>query len=126
MRLGIKLFSLFFVVWGFLYIVYMETKVCIKCGEEKPLSKYYKQKGGKLGVKAKCKSCTSNEDRLYYEKNREARLEYYQNNKEKLKAYREANREAIRENDRNYYKKNRDKINAKRRARYKDKKNKAE
>ena len=107
----------------------MKTKVCTKCGEEKPLSKYYKQKGGKFGVKAKCKSCASNEDRLYYEKNREARLAYYQNNKEKIKiyseSYRETNRGVIREKYRKHYEENRDEINAKRRARYKEKKNKS-
>lgn len=37
----------------------METKVCKKCGEEKELSKFYKDKGFKDGHKATCKECNN-------------------------------------------------------------------
>ena len=35
------------------------TKICTVCQEDKPLDQFYKQKGGKHGVTAMCKSCIS-------------------------------------------------------------------
>ena len=35
----------------------METKICTKCGEEKPLDGYYKHNGCKHGVASECKRC---------------------------------------------------------------------
>lgn len=40
------------------HAVYTPTKVCTKCGEEKPISQYHKQVGGKYDKKAKCKKCS--------------------------------------------------------------------
>ena len=48
----------------------MEKK-CNSCEETKPLSEFNKQKGGKLGVKATCRVCQKEKDRLYREKNRD-------------------------------------------------------
>ena len=70
------------------------TKVCTKCGEEKTLDCFFKQKTGKYGVRTTCKKC----DNAY----REA-------NKDKIKAFREA-----------YYKSNKDKLNAWQKAYSKD------
>lgn len=36
----------------------MLYKVCTKCSQSLPLSSYYKQVGGKLGVRANCKECS--------------------------------------------------------------------
>lgn len=36
------------------------TKRCTKCGEEKPLSSFHKERRSSDGVTARCKSCTSN------------------------------------------------------------------
>lgn len=47
----------------------MKTKVCTKCGEEKPLSEFYKSKREKDGYNYWCKSCQK---------------EYYQENKKQL------------------------------------------
>ena len=33
------------------------VKECIKCGEEKPLTEFYKNKNGKYGVQGKCRNC---------------------------------------------------------------------
>ena len=33
------------------------TKVCSRCGEEKPVSEFYSQKGGRSGLRAACKKC---------------------------------------------------------------------
>jgi hypothetical protein len=35
----------------------MQTKVCSKCGKEKPLSEFHKDKQGKFGVRNHCKFC---------------------------------------------------------------------
>lgn len=36
-----------------------QTKVCTKCGIEKPLSEFYRQKGTASGFRAACKVCCS-------------------------------------------------------------------
>jgi hypothetical protein len=33
------------------------TKICSKCGEEKPVTEFYRQAGGKDGLRAACKRC---------------------------------------------------------------------
>ena len=49
-------------------------KTCSKCGEEKPLSLYYKNKGRKDGVSVYCAKCmkeySKKPERVEYEKNR--------------------------------------------------------
>ncbi len=45
----------------------METKVCTKCGVEKPLPEYYKHKGGKAGRDSRCKRCIE-DARIYKRK----------------------------------------------------------
>ncbi len=34
-----------------------DTKVCSKCGEEKSVTEFYRQRGGKNGLRAACKRC---------------------------------------------------------------------
>ena len=36
----------------------MNTKTCTMCGESKPTSEFYKDKGGKDGHRSSCKCCT--------------------------------------------------------------------
>lgn len=33
------------------------TKICSRCGEEKPVTDFYSQKGGRSGLRAACKTC---------------------------------------------------------------------
>lgn len=47
------------------------SKVCFKCGAEKPLFDFYKQKGMKDGHLNKCKGCTKAEATNHREKNLE-------------------------------------------------------
>lgn len=42
-----------------------QTKVCTKCGEKKPLSGFYKSKGGKYGRGSVCVACTSKKNLEY-------------------------------------------------------------
>lgn len=44
------------------------TKVCTKCGEEKPLDEFYKKKTGQLGVTGECKKCVSVRGKKYRSK----------------------------------------------------------
>jgi|688.fasta_scaffold1477354_1 hypothetical protein len=41
------------------------TKICKKCGEDKPLSYYSYHKEGLYQKRSRCKSCLTIEDRLY-------------------------------------------------------------
>jgi hypothetical protein len=49
----------------------MERKRCSKCGQVKPLSEFYKCKGGVGGVRGDCKECFSVRAKDWYGKNRE-------------------------------------------------------
>ena len=79
----------------------METKVCTKCGEEKPATKefFYKREGGRLGLRADCKVCL----KAYREEHKEEIAEYkkrhYKEHKEEIaeykKRWREQNKEEI-------------------------------
>ena len=79
----------------------METKVCTKCGEEKPATTEYfvVARLGLFGVSSQCKRCK----KAYYEKNKE---EIALRNKQ----YREKNKEAIALGNKQYYEKNKEKI----------------
>lgn len=65
----------------------METKVCSRCGEEKELSKFYKNV-------AKCKSCYRE-----YQEEMKATPKY----QEKLRQYREKTREQVKKRSKEYY-----------------------
>jgi len=56
----------------------MEHKKCRRCGTEKPLSDFYKERRGKFGVRAICKTC-------FCEVTRDASRKWYSNNSEKAK-----------------------------------------
>lgn len=49
----------------------METKTCVKCGQEKSLSEYNKYKAGKDGLKPDCRNCHSIENHQWYESHKE-------------------------------------------------------
>jgi uncharacterized low-complexity protein len=55
-------------------------KICTKCGEEKCLSEFNKQKTGKYGVQSKCRSC----QKEYRKENSEKLREYYIKNRDKI------------------------------------------
>ena len=65
------------------------SRVCTQCGEEKPISEYYK-KGNTGCTFAKCKGCMTTQARGYTEANREKVSErihrYYMRNKERIAA----------------------------------------
>lgn len=78
-------------------------KTCSKCGAEKPLDEYHRDKNRKNGRESRCKPCKRTYRAEHYARNREAELEhradYYQQNQEAIRVYkaeyRQANRKAI-------------------------------
>lgn len=89
----------------------METKVCKKCGIEKPLSEFELRSDTKQ-YRGSCKECRSKQHKEYYLEHRdeitEKGREYYLNNKEKKKEYLIKNKDIIREKARLYNIKHRD------------------
>lgn len=101
----------------------MTSKTCSKCGIEKDVGEFYKERGGMYGVRSKCKNCI----KKYYEENKEFNKEsrkeyqkewtknnrilkntrakqYRETHKEIRRAWTEKNKEAIKEKARNYQK----------------------
>ena len=91
-------------------------KRCTKCGETLPATTEYfhKAKGGKYGLRGKCKKCEAEYGKQYREDNkdkeRERYKQYYENNKDKIKQYREDNKDKIAERNKQWYENNKDKI----------------
>lgn len=75
----------------------MATKVCKRCGVEKPLEDFYKCKNCSDRRGSTCKDCTHIKHKEYYQKNREKLLVRYAE-------YREAHREELKQYFRDRYK----------------------
>lgn len=80
-----------------------KTKKCSKCGEEKPLSEFYKKKDRKYGVFSWCKKCSKERVKEWYYNNRAKSLEYH-------KEYREKNKDSIRQWQKGYKSENRERL----------------
>jgi hypothetical protein len=67
----------------------METKACKKCGVEKLICEFNKDKYSSDGLRYRCRECTSKEYTDYYYKNRESEIDrqvnYQKNNNEVVK-----------------------------------------
>ena len=87
-----------------------ETKVCNKCGIEKPLSEYrltYYKNRGKSYYSGACKECQKVDRKIYNEKNRKEILE---KGRKRAIIYRETHSEEIKERHKKYRIKNKEKI----------------
>lgn len=71
------------------------NKTCSKCGEEKSLDSFYRDKRWKGGPRAYCKACSNATSSKWRKKNEEKNREY-------LRAYYEANLEALKEYNARY------------------------
>ena len=79
----------------------MESKVCTKCKEEKPLAGFNKDKGKKDGLSTQCKTCARARVKQWQKDNQERHLNNLRRSREKSsqkarisehgKAYRKAN-----------------------------------
>lgn len=79
------------------------TRVCRKCGQEKPLSEFVKDKTRALGYSYTCKHCKRQHARKYRADNHEKVLE-------RTHKWRFENPGKVREYSRKYYAENREKI----------------
>jgi len=102
------------------------TKICIKCGSEKPYDEFSIHKTNKDGYNGKCKLCVNEYGRLYrltnLDKERERAKNYYQENIENKKLYQEDNKVKIALRGKEYRINNRDTIRVKRKQYYNDNK----
>ena len=77
----------------------MTTKRCSKCGEEKALCEFSKNKSTKDGLRSLCKTC----DKAYKQANKEKIAEqnkaYYEENKDKIAEQKAANEKKRMAND---------------------------
>ena len=85
------------------------TRVCRKCGQEKPLEEFAKDKGCVLGRTHTCKQCEAERYRKWRAANSEKRWEYNRKwraaNPEKIREIRHKWREANTEKERQRYRK---------------------
>jgi hypothetical protein len=111
----------------------METKVCSKCGIEKPFCEFYKDGQKKDGLSSSCKICVNNRVKIYKEKNPDKlkqtkqneylkNIEKYRNNHKEWKnknpdytinyskSYYDENKKQLLEKQKKYYKSNKDSI----------------
>ena len=101
-------------------------KKCTKCGVEKTLDSFNKQKACKDGLQYMCKDCKKDCKKAYYEANKEELLakdkSYYEANKErklaKTKIWREANKEKVEATRKVYYEANKEELLANSKAYY--------
>jgi hypothetical protein len=99
----------------------MSGKVCSKCGIEKDLSFFNKDKSSKDGLQSKCRECQKILRKKYYQNNKEIEInraiEWAQNNpdkaKESNKRYMKNNKPLIAERKRQYYEENREILSVK-------------
>lgn len=66
----------------------MNTKICIKCHQEKPIIEFYKAKNNKYGLNNKCKNCCQQYLKKYYSINskniiQNSKLQYLTNPEKK-------------------------------------------
>jgi hypothetical protein len=107
----------------------METKVCSKCGVEKSVDEFKKNKRILAGIESTCKQCANKRNREYILKNggREYRKKKFINDEEKRNAikqyqkqYREKNKEKNKEKHKEYMKEYFKKYKRKYKEKYKE------
>lgn len=94
------------------------TKVCGKCGCEKPFDQFHKQKNGRLGLKSNCKPCNNTDAKQWRIENKdkanETKRSYRAKNKDKMREYFAAryikNKEKVCETNKKWRDKNPEKV----------------
>lgn len=89
-------------------------KTCTKCGEEKSLDCFHKDKKSNDGLCYHCKDCVAKKTKEYRERNK-TKIQ------RKKKIYRQKNREKILKRDRKYYQENKIKISIREKEKRKEK-----
>lgn len=96
----------------------MKSKVCTKCGVEKPVDGFHVESRRKDGRKNQCKKCVAALNKEHYNRNREQNLErsleYYQRNRKQAieyqQRYRQHNKEKKAKYNRDYFQQNKKQI----------------
>lgn len=92
----------------------METKRCTRCGVEKPLEMFCKDKKTKDGLNFWCRECVKKYLESIKDKKREMDKRYREKNKEKMseyqKKYRKENKERLSQKAKEYRENNKEKI----------------
>lgn len=91
----------------------METKICSKCGIEKPVNEFYKDRRSKDGLRSHCKECHNLSSRKWRSENPEKQ-------RERCRKWQADNPERNREHSRKWAADNREKRNAYQRKRYRE------
>lgn len=110
----------------------MLTKVCSKCGIEKPIKEFHKRKDSKDGHRGTCAECDCIRRKKYREENiekeRDRHIKYYYKNKEiineKGKEYYKNNRDIILNKCKKHYLDNKDEITKRHKVYYEKNKEK--
>ena len=86
----------------------MQTKVCSKCHQEKPITEYRKDKAGMYGVRGDCRVCSGKKEKANVDRKRQSDRKYKnsEKGKQKRKEYVENNTERLRELGRENYQRN--------------------
>lgn len=83
-------------------------KICNNCNYTKDISEFHKSKKNKYGVKSKCKICTLENEKIYYEKIKESK-EYKEKKKQRAAEYYIKNKLYINEKNRRWQQENKEK-----------------
>jgi len=86
------------------------SKECSVCGEDKPISEFYRRRASKDGLMPKCKKCKKSYADAYYAKNRERIVSH-------VTGYARRNREVVNATARKHYRCNAGTIAAQNKAR---------
>jgi len=88
----------------------MATKICSKCGVEKPLSEFNKNKTTKDGYRFQCRECQRIAGASYrannVERGRKYRKQYYQTHKEERATYQREHKETVNVSKKRYIERN--------------------
>jgi len=97
-------------------------KECTKCGEWKPLDNFRKDKRKSCGRGARCKQCTSVDNKKYYQNNGDVRRNYHKQNREvrliQMRRYREENKRRSYITQKRWREENRESLSSQKKAYY--------
>lgn len=85
-------------------------KKCAKCGLEKELDNFHKDKSIKAGVRSRCKECIRGYSSSYRASHKDEILSYIEANREIIRTYRENNKAKISEVNRKYRESNKERL----------------
>lgn len=91
--------------------IYTQSKICTKCGIDKPISDYYKDKKKPLGIRCACKSCVNNQTYNWRKNNPDKWSDYMSHYRQenvdsiklKSKSYKDINKQKLKIQQNEYF-----------------------